>query len=295
MSLSMHMSYLPKWTTHFKTSLLGHTIRHFCLFPVNIFPDEVSCLYCSCTKVWKTCCLLFFLGFPNTTGTIHSRDEGGINYVSIKYRERLWAHVAWSKGLSEAKPEGKKTVKLVSVDQRYGHKAICPFSEYNWQQRRATPHSGNHTHSGAANVNSSWIDRVRRVGEEHNWHLCAVSTSITSQVSLLTSTQSCSSRAGTSKRQEQIGVLMFSSNNSAIVSSLTIGKLLFMSYIYFMDNLCLTCTHYMTFYSLMLSWLYVFQTCCLYLSNTLCVFCLYIHHTTFYSLTLSCFSYNIIM
>lgn len=159
--------------------------------------------------------------------------------MSIKYRERLWAHVAWSKGLSEAKPEGKKTVKLVSVDQRYGHKAICPFSEYNWQQRRATPHSGNHTHSGAANVNSSWIERVRRVGEERNWHLCAVSTSITSQVSLLTSTQSCSSRAGTSKWQEQIGVLMFSSNNSAIVSSLTIGKLLFMSYIYFMDNLCL--------------------------------------------------------
>ncbi len=35
----------------------------------------------------------------------------GINYVSIKNWESLRAHVAWAKGLSEAKPEGGKNSK----------------------------------------------------------------------------------------------------------------------------------------------------------------------------------------
>ncbi len=180
-------------------------VRQFCLISLWIFCQTRSAVYLAASpKFGKP--VAFCSSWDSLIHPFPGWRRCGINYVSIKNWESLRAHVAWAKGLSEAKPEGGKTVKLVSVDQRYRHKAICPVSEYNWQQRRATPHSGNHTHSEAAHVNSSWIDKARRVGEESKWRLRAVSSSITSQVSLITSTQSCSSCSGTSKGQEQIGV-----------------------------------------------------------------------------------------
>lgn len=113
MSLSMHMPYLglpcqSMYFNVFQDSSL--TVRQFCLTFLWIFCQTRSAVHLAASpKYGKP--VAFCSSWDSLIHPFPGWRRRGINYVSIKNWESLRAHVAWAKGLSEAKPEGEKNSK----------------------------------------------------------------------------------------------------------------------------------------------------------------------------------------